>query len=71
MENEYEQKKNNKATLALVAMMTVTSVVGCSQSNNSNKNQQGSNQKTEQKQNKNRQKKIQTQVYHLAQYLKI
>ena len=38
-----------KATLALVAMMTVTSVVGCSQSNNSNKNQQGSNQKTEQK----------------------
>ena len=45
-----------KATLALVAMMTVTSVVGCSQSNNSNKNQQGSNQKTE---------------HHLAQYLKI
>ena len=38
-----------KATLALVAMMTVTSVVGCTQSNNSNKNQQGSNQKTEQK----------------------
>ena len=27
-----------KATLALVAMMTVTSVVGCSQSNNSSKN---------------------------------
>ena len=42
-----------KATLALVAMMTVTSVVGCSQSNNSNKNQQGSNQKTEQKTDKN------------------
>lgn len=42
-----------KATLALVAMMTVTSVVGCSQSNNSNKNQQGSNQKTEQKTEQN------------------
>ena len=43
------RKITKKATLALVAMMTVTSVVGCTQSNNSNKNQQGSNQKTEQK----------------------
>ena len=35
--NMNRKRITKKATLALVAMMTVTSVVGCTQSNNSNK----------------------------------